>query len=133
MISACMTVSVRELRTAVREWACCTGHKKYSGLKRVKEDLNYRCSRCHENARPIDRRPQKDVQVGSDKLELVASFCYMSDMLSAAEGCELAMIMHVKTVWKKFFHHPTSSTRPEVMCTAHVTGMQCFMQARLSP
>ena len=24
MISACMTVSVRELRTAVREWACCT-------------------------------------------------------------------------------------------------------------
>ena len=23
MISACMTVSVRELRTAVREWACC--------------------------------------------------------------------------------------------------------------
>ena len=25
MISACMTVSVRELRTAVREWACCIG------------------------------------------------------------------------------------------------------------
>ena len=25
MISACMTVSVRELRTAVREWACCVG------------------------------------------------------------------------------------------------------------
>ena len=24
MISACMTVSVRELRTAVREWACWT-------------------------------------------------------------------------------------------------------------
>ena len=24
MISACMAVSVRELRTAVREWACCT-------------------------------------------------------------------------------------------------------------
>ena len=23
MISACMTVSVRELRTAVRKWACC--------------------------------------------------------------------------------------------------------------
>ena len=28
MISACMTVSVRELRTAVREWACCTGLEK---------------------------------------------------------------------------------------------------------
>ena len=23
MISACMAISVRELRTAVREWACC--------------------------------------------------------------------------------------------------------------
>ena len=27
MISACMTVSVRELRTAVREWACCNNVK----------------------------------------------------------------------------------------------------------
>ena len=35
MISACMTVSVRELRTAVREWACCslsaTGTQMYRG------------------------------------------------------------------------------------------------------
>ena len=23
MISACMAISVRELRTALREWACC--------------------------------------------------------------------------------------------------------------
>ena len=29
MISACMTVSVRELRTAVREWACCLREQKY--------------------------------------------------------------------------------------------------------
>ena len=34
MISACMTVSVRELRTAVREWACCaheSGCKLWAG------------------------------------------------------------------------------------------------------
>ena len=33
-------------------------HKKCSGLKGVKEDLNYRCSRCQGNAPPIDRRLQ---------------------------------------------------------------------------
>ena len=36
------------------------------------------------------RRPQKEVQVGPDKLEVVASFCYLGDMLSAAGGCELS-------------------------------------------
>ena len=35
------------------------------------------------NARPIDGRPQSEVQVGPDKLEVVASFCYLGDMLSA--------------------------------------------------
>ena len=96
---------------------CCTGvnrnsiqcsgckhwvHKKCSGLKRLKEDTNYRCSRCLGTARPIDRRPQKEVQVGPDKLEVVASFCYLEDMLSAAGRCELATTTRVKTVWKKF-------------------------------
>ena len=77
-------------------------HKKCSGLKCVKEGLNYKCSRCQGNARPIDRRPQKDVQVGSDKLEVVASFCFLGDMLSRAGGCELAKTMCVKTAWEKF-------------------------------
>ena len=31
MISACMTVSVRELRTAVREWACCETKHNFLG------------------------------------------------------------------------------------------------------
>ena len=43
MISACMTVSVRELRTAVREWACCTciseiGHCMYIHVVDVNKD-----------------------------------------------------------------------------------------------
>ena len=42
------------------------------------------------------------VQVGPDKLELVASFCYLGDLLSAADGCELSTTTRVKTAWKKF-------------------------------
>ena len=54
------------------------------------------------NARPIDGRPQSEVQVGPDKLEVVASFCYLGDMLSAGGGCEMAVTTRVKTAWKKF-------------------------------
>ena len=54
------------------------------------------------NARPIDGRPQNEVQVGPDKLEVVASFCYLGDMLSAGEGCEITVTTRVKTAWKKF-------------------------------
>ena len=41
-------------------------------------------------------------QVGPDKLEVVASFCYLGDRLSAAIGCELSITTHVKTAQKKF-------------------------------
>ena len=96
---------------------CCTGvgsnsifckgckhwvHKRCSGLKCVTEDPDYRCTRCKGTARPLDGRPQSEVQVGPDKLEVVASFCYLGDMLSAAGGWELLTTTRVKTVWKKF-------------------------------
>ena len=112
-------------------------HKKCSGLKRMKEDPNYRCSRCLGTARPIDGRPQKEVQVGPDKLEVVASFCYLGDMLSAAGGCELAMTKHVKTPERSsrncylFFHPITSPTRHTIVCTGHALGTRCSMPARL--
>ena len=71
-------------------------HKKCSGLKRLKKDPDcYRCARCQGTARPLDGRPQKEVQVGPDKLEVVASFCYPGDMLSAAGGCELLQMCTV--------------------------------------
>ena len=54
------------------------------------------------NARPIDGRPQSEVQVGPDKLEVVASFCYLGDMLSAGGGCEMTVTTRVETAWKKF-------------------------------
>ena len=54
------------------------------------------------NARPIDGRPQSEVQVGPDKLEVVASFCYLGDRLSAGGGLEIMVTTRVKTAWKKF-------------------------------
>ena len=77
-------------------------HKKCSGLKRLTKDPDYRCTQFQGNARPLDGRPQREVQVGPDKLEVVAFFCYLGDMLSAAGGCELSTTTHVKNAWKKF-------------------------------
>ena len=54
------------------------------------------------NAHPIDGRPQGEVQVEPDKLEVVASFCYLRDMRSAGGGCEMTVTTCVKTAWKKF-------------------------------
>ena len=72
-------------------------HKKCRRLKRLKKDPDYRCTWCQGTTRPLDGRPQKEVQVGPDKLEVVASFCYLGDMLSAAGGCELSTTTRVKT------------------------------------
>ena len=77
-------------------------HKKCSGLQRLTPNPDYRCAWCTGNARPIDGRPQNEVQVGPDKLEVVASFCYLGDMLSAGGGCKMAVTTRVKTAWKKF-------------------------------
>ena len=71
---------------------------------------------------PLDGRPQREVQVVPDKLEVVASFCYLGDMLSAAGGCELSTTTRVKTAWKKFkglkpvlsSHHLSFKTRGRV-------------------
>ena len=55
----------------------------------------------HGKCRPIDSRPQSEVQVGPDKLEVVASF-YLGNILSAGGGCEITFTTHVKTAWMKF-------------------------------
>ena len=54
-------------------------HKKCSGLKGLTKDPDYRCIRYQVTAHPLDDRPQREVQVGPDKLEVVASFCYLGD------------------------------------------------------
>ena len=82
---------------------------------------------------------QKDVQIVSDELEVVASFCYFGDMLSRLEDVNLQQLR----VWKPpgrslrscclFFHPATFPTRPVVVCIDHVSGIRCFIQARLGP
>ena len=58
-------------------------HKKCSGLKHLTKDPDYRCTQCQGTARPLDGRQQREVQVGPDKLEVVASFCYLGHALSS--------------------------------------------------
>ena len=77
-------------------------HKKCSGLQQLTPNPEYRCARCMGNACPIEGRQQSEVQVGPDKLEVVSSFCYLGDMLSAGGGCEMAVTTCVKMAWKKF-------------------------------
>ena len=84
------------------QWLQTLGALECSGLQRLTPNPDYRCARCMGNACPIDGRPQSEVQVGPDKLEVVASFCYLGDMLSAGGGCEMAVTTLVKTAWKKF-------------------------------
>ena len=84
--------------SSCRNWV----HKKCSGLKHIRQDPTYKCARCRGVARPLDGRPQTEIQVGQDKLEVVASFCYLGDTLSAAGGCDLATITRVKAAWRKF-------------------------------
>ena len=112
-------------------------HKKWSGLKRLTEDPDYRCTQCQGTARPLDGRPQREVQVGPDKLEVVASFRYLEDMLSAAGGCELSTTTRVKTPgkssrsWNLFFLPATFLSRHIAVCTARVCGVQCSMPVKL--
>ena len=62
-------------------------HKKGSGLQRPTPKPAYMCALCRGNVRPIDGRPQSEVQVGPDNLEMVTAFCYLGDMLSAGRSC----------------------------------------------
>ena len=107
-------------------------HKKCSGLKRLTEDPDYRCTRCQGTARPLDGRPQTEVQVGPDKLEVVASFCYLGDMLTAAGGCELSTTTRVKTTWKKFKElKPVLSSRHLSVKTRGRVYSSCVRSAML--
>ena len=93
-------------------------HKKCSGLKRLTKDPDYRCTRYQGTTRPLDSRPQKEVQVGPDKLEVVASFCYLGDMLSAAGGSELSTKTRAKTTCSLFMPPLFQDTWPcvQLLC-----------------
>ena len=70
-------------------------------FKRLAKDPDYRCTQ-PGNCTRLGGRPQRKVQDKPIKLGMVASSCYLGDMLSAADGCELSITTSVKTAWKKF-------------------------------
>ena len=115
-------VALEWAATASSAMAASTGCTRNAvGSSAWKKDPDYRCTRCQGTACPLDGRPQ-EVQVGPDKLEVVAFFCYLGDILSAAGGCELSTTTRVKTAWKKFkdllpvlsSHHFSFKTRGRV-------------------
>ena len=103
MSSHVLSVALEWAATASSAKAVSTGciRSAVGSSKRSTEDPDYRCTRCQGTACSLDGRSQREVQVRPDKLGVVASFCYLADMLSAASGCELSTTTRVKTAWKK--------------------------------
>ena len=54
------------------------------------------------NCTPLGRQTTEGSPGRTWQVEVVAYFCYLGDMLSAAGGCELSTTTRVKTAWKKF-------------------------------
>ena len=110
-------------------------HKKCCRLKHLTKDPDYRCTRCQGTACPLDSRPQREVQVGSDKLEVVASFYCLGVMLSAAGGVNFQPQHTWKPPWRSCYQvslPATSLSRHMAVCTALVCRAQCSMPMRLS-
>ena len=68
----------------VLQWLQALGAQEMQWAKTLITDVH--CAR-ELHARPLDGRQQREIQVGPDKLEVVASFCYLGNILSAASGC----------------------------------------------
>ena len=65
-------------------------HKKCSGVRgRLAEDPDYVCPRCCDQARPIDNRNVKQVDVDGTQLDVESNFCYLGDMLCVAGDASL--------------------------------------------
>ena len=66
------------------------------------------------------------------QLEVVASFCYLGDMLSAAYGYKLSTTTRVKTAWKKFKElKPVLSSRHFSFKTRVCVYSSCVRSAML--
>ena len=107
-----------------RHWV----HKKRNGLKRLSNIPDYRCTRCKGTACPLNGKPQREVRVGLDKMEVVALFCYQGDMLLAAGDYKFSTTTRVTTAWKNSKEllpvHATSLSRHVASCIALVCGEQ---------
>ena len=78
-------------------------HVKHSGKKgRLVDIPDLKCHRCIDLACPIDGRPAEHVSLRDQKLDAVASFVYLGDIISLNGGCEVSTIAGIRSVWRKF-------------------------------
>ena len=85
-----LSVALEWAGTESSAMAASTGCSRNAvGSSAWQKDPDYRCIQCQGTACLLDSRPHREVQVGPDKPEVVASFYYLGDMLSAADGCKL--------------------------------------------
>ena len=63
------------------QWLQALGAQEMQWAQGLTKDLDYRCTKCQGTASLLDGRPQKEIQVRPDKLGVIASFCYLGDML----------------------------------------------------
>ena len=107
-------------------------HKKCSGLECLTENPDYRCTRCQGTARSVDGRPQREVQVGPDKLEVVASFCYLRECSQQPVVVIFQTTTHVKTACKKLKElKPVLSSRHLSLKTRGRVYSSCVRSAML--
>ena len=95
-------------------------------------DPDYRCTRYQGTAHPLDGRPQREVQVGQDKLEVVAVFCYLGDMLSAGGSCELSTTRR-ENIHEEFQGAATSSHFPPSLSQDTWSRVQLLCAERNAP
>ena len=78
-------------------------HKKCSSIRdRLVVDDNFQCDRCRGLARPIDGRSCDSITLGGHTLEVVDTFCYLGDTVSAGGGCKHGTIARARSAWGKF-------------------------------
>ena len=78
-------------------------HKKCSGIRdRLVVDDNFQCDRWRGLARPIEGRPCDSITLGGHTLEVVDTFCYLGDTVSAGGGCKHGTIARALSAWGKF-------------------------------
>ena len=76
-------------------------HKKCSGvIGKLKLNPDYCCSKCKGNAHTTDGRPYNECLFIQDKkLDVIDSFFYLGDMIGAGGGCDLSVVMRVRSAW----------------------------------
>ena len=76
---------------------------------------------------------KSEVQVGPDKLRVVASFCYLGDMLSAGGGCEITVTTNVKRSVEEVQGANTSTHIPQPVLQDPWPCIQLLLAERHAP